>query len=97
MLILGGNIKGGKVYGKWPVLEVGQLYEGRDLAITTDSATCSPSASRATSARATSPKGSRHEYKTPGSQNLTVFGQRSEVRGRVGRRFSFALPMTFDL
>jgi uncharacterized protein (DUF1501 family) len=36
MLILGGNVKGGKVYGKWPGLEVGQLYEGRDLAITTD-------------------------------------------------------------
>jgi uncharacterized protein (DUF1501 family) len=36
MLILGGPVKGGKVYGKWPGLERGQLYEGRDLAITTD-------------------------------------------------------------
>ncbi len=36
MLILGGNVKGGKVYGKWPGLDVSQLYEGRDLAITTD-------------------------------------------------------------
>jgi uncharacterized protein (DUF1501 family) len=36
MLILGGNVKGGKVYGKWPGLEREQLYEGRDLAITTD-------------------------------------------------------------
>ena len=36
MLILGGNVKGGKVYGKWPGLERDQLYQGRDLAITTD-------------------------------------------------------------
>jgi uncharacterized protein (DUF1501 family) len=36
MLIIGGPVKGGKVYGKWPGLERGQLYEGRDLAITTD-------------------------------------------------------------
>jgi uncharacterized protein (DUF1501 family) len=36
MLILGGNVKGGKVYGKWPGLEAPQLYQGRDLAITTD-------------------------------------------------------------
>ena len=36
MLVLGGNIKGGKVYGKWPGLDRDQLYQGRDLAITTD-------------------------------------------------------------
>jgi uncharacterized protein (DUF1501 family) len=36
MLVLGGNTKGGKVYGKWPGLEREQRYEGRDLAITTD-------------------------------------------------------------
>jgi uncharacterized protein (DUF1501 family) len=36
MLILGGPVKGGKVYGKWPGLEREQLYEGRDLALTTD-------------------------------------------------------------
>jgi uncharacterized protein (DUF1501 family) len=36
MLVLGGQIKGGKVYGKWPGLEREQLWEGRDLAITTD-------------------------------------------------------------
>jgi uncharacterized protein (DUF1501 family) len=29
-------VKGGKVYGKWPGLEQEQLYEGRDLALTTD-------------------------------------------------------------
>jgi uncharacterized protein (DUF1501 family) len=36
MLVLGGSVHGGKVYGKWPGLEREQLYEGRDLAITTD-------------------------------------------------------------
>jgi uncharacterized protein (DUF1501 family) len=36
MLILGGPVKGGKVYGRWPGLERDRLWEGRDLAITTD-------------------------------------------------------------
>ena len=36
MLVLGGSVRGGKVYGKWPGLEKEQLYEGRDLAVTTD-------------------------------------------------------------
>ena len=36
MWLLGGNVRGGKVYGQWPGLEEGQLYQGRDLAITTD-------------------------------------------------------------
>jgi uncharacterized protein (DUF1501 family) len=36
MFVLGGAVKGGKVYGKWPGLEPHQLYEGRDLALTTD-------------------------------------------------------------
>lgn len=36
MLVLGGGVKGGKVYGKWPGLGTQQLYENRDLAITTD-------------------------------------------------------------
>jgi uncharacterized protein (DUF1501 family) len=33
---LGGAVKGGKVYGKWPGLASEQLYEGRDLQLTTD-------------------------------------------------------------
>jgi uncharacterized protein (DUF1501 family) len=33
---MGGDVKGGKVYGKWPGLEREQLYEARDLALTTD-------------------------------------------------------------
>ena len=36
MLILGGAVRGGKVYGKWPGLAREQRYEGRDLAVTTD-------------------------------------------------------------
>src|SRR5579884_3937258 len=36
MFVLGGPVKGGKVYGRWPGLQPGQLYEGRDLAVTTD-------------------------------------------------------------
>jgi uncharacterized protein (DUF1501 family) len=36
LFVLGGGVKGGKVYGKWPGLEQEQLYEGRDLALTTD-------------------------------------------------------------
>jgi len=36
MLVLGGNVRGGKVYGRWPGLDREQLWQGRDLAITTD-------------------------------------------------------------
>ncbi|MGB7266519.1 MAG: DUF1501 domain-containing protein [Terracidiphilus sp.] len=36
MFVLGGQVKGGKVYGKWPGLDYDQLNQGRDLALTTD-------------------------------------------------------------
>ena len=36
MFVLGGQVKGGKVYGRWPGLADEQLNEGRDLAVTTD-------------------------------------------------------------
>jgi uncharacterized protein (DUF1501 family) len=36
MFVLGGEVKGGKVYGRWPGLDNEQLNEGRDLALTTD-------------------------------------------------------------
>lgn len=36
MFVLGGKVKGGKVYGRWPGLEPELLYEGRDLDLTTD-------------------------------------------------------------
>jgi uncharacterized protein (DUF1501 family) len=36
MFVMGGGIRGGKVYGDWPGLAEEQLNEGRDLALTTD-------------------------------------------------------------
>ncbi|HYA61837.1 MAG TPA: DUF1501 domain-containing protein, partial [Candidatus Sulfotelmatobacter sp.] len=36
MFVMGGDVKGGRVYAKWPGLEEHQLNEGRDLALTTD-------------------------------------------------------------
>jgi uncharacterized protein (DUF1501 family) len=36
MFVLGGHIRGGKVYGQWPGLDNDQLNQGRDLALTTD-------------------------------------------------------------
>ena len=36
MIVIGGGIRGGRVYGKWPGLAADQRYEGRDLAVTTD-------------------------------------------------------------
>jgi uncharacterized protein (DUF1501 family) len=36
MFIAGGPVRGGKVYGRWPGLAPEQLYEGRDLVLTTD-------------------------------------------------------------
>ena len=36
MFVMGGDVRGGKVYGDWPGLADEQLYEGRDLNLTTD-------------------------------------------------------------
>ena len=36
MLMIGNNVQGGKIHGAWPGLKNDQLYEGRDLALTTD-------------------------------------------------------------
>ena len=36
MFVLGGTVRGGRVYGRWPGLDPSQLNEGRDLALTTD-------------------------------------------------------------
>jgi uncharacterized protein (DUF1501 family) len=36
MFVMGGDVRGGKVYGEWPGLADEQLYEGRDLNLTTD-------------------------------------------------------------
>ncbi|HEY9401371.1 MAG TPA: DUF1501 domain-containing protein [Pyrinomonadaceae bacterium] len=36
MFIIGGQTRGGRVYGQWPGLDADKLYDGRDLALTTD-------------------------------------------------------------
>jgi uncharacterized protein (DUF1501 family) len=36
MFIIGGATRGGRVYGEWPGLDADKLYDGRDLALTTD-------------------------------------------------------------
>ncbi len=36
MFVMGGTVNGGKVYGQWPGLANEQLYDRRDLQITTD-------------------------------------------------------------
>jgi len=35
-MAIGGGVRGGKVYGRWPGLSIEQRYERRDLAVTTD-------------------------------------------------------------
>jgi uncharacterized protein (DUF1501 family) len=36
MMVFGGPVHGGRVYGRWPGLQAEQLFENRDLAVTTD-------------------------------------------------------------
>jgi uncharacterized protein (DUF1501 family) len=36
MWVMGGPVRGKRVYGRWPGLSNGELYEERDLAVTTD-------------------------------------------------------------
>jgi uncharacterized protein (DUF1501 family) len=36
MMVMGGAVQGGRILGEWPGLEPEQLYERRDLALTTD-------------------------------------------------------------
>jgi uncharacterized protein (DUF1501 family) len=36
MFVLGGSVKGGRIYGRWPGLAPEQLNQGRDLVLTTD-------------------------------------------------------------
>ncbi|HVW10375.1 MAG TPA: DUF1501 domain-containing protein [Bryobacteraceae bacterium] len=36
MMVVGGSVDGGKIFGEWPGLEREQLNEGRDLKVTTD-------------------------------------------------------------
>jgi uncharacterized protein (DUF1501 family) len=64
MFVLGGSVKGGKVYGRWPGLANEQLNEGRDLTVTTDYRRVLGEAA----------------YKTLGSRNLEVVFPGSQVR-----------------
>jgi uncharacterized protein (DUF1501 family) len=36
MIVMGGGVRGGRIHGAWPGLSPAQLYQGRDLAVTTD-------------------------------------------------------------
>ena len=36
MLVMGGQVNGGKVYGQWPGMQASALYQGEDLEPTTD-------------------------------------------------------------
>lgn len=36
MIVIGGGVRGGRVYGRWPGLATDRRFEGRDLAVTTD-------------------------------------------------------------
>jgi uncharacterized protein (DUF1501 family) len=36
MFVIGGGVRGGRVYGRWPGLAVERRHDGRDLAVTTD-------------------------------------------------------------
>jgi uncharacterized protein (DUF1501 family) len=36
MMVIGGGVRGGHVYGKWPGLAIDRRYDRRDLAVTTD-------------------------------------------------------------
>jgi len=36
MIVVGGGVRGDRVYGRWPGLSRDALYERRDLAVTTD-------------------------------------------------------------
>jgi uncharacterized protein (DUF1501 family) len=67
MFVLGGPVKGGKVYGKWPGLSNEQLNEGRDLTVTTDFRNVLGEAA----------------YKTLGSRNLELVfpGAKVDPRG----------------
>jgi uncharacterized protein (DUF1501 family) len=35
-MVIGGGVRGGHVYGRWPALAPERRYDGRDLAVTTD-------------------------------------------------------------
>jgi uncharacterized protein (DUF1501 family) len=72
MFVLGGPVKGGKIYGKWPGLANEQLNEGRDLKVTTDFRNVLGEAA----------------YKTLGSRNLEVVFPGAKVDPREFLNFA---------
>ncbi len=72
MFVLGGQVKGGRVYGKWPGLSNEQLNEGRDLTVTTDFRRVLGEAA----------------YQTLGSKNLEMVFPGSNVRPEMFLNFA---------
>jgi uncharacterized protein (DUF1501 family) len=74
MWLLGGRIAGGKVHGEWPGLADASLYQGRDLAVTTDF--------RTVLARVLG-----EHLRLPDARIATVFPSMPEGSQRMGRLF----------
>jgi uncharacterized protein (DUF1501 family) len=72
MFVLGGSVKGGKIYGKWPGVADEQLNEGRDLKVTTDFRNVLGEAA----------------YKTLGSRQLDVVFPQANVDPRTFLHFA---------
>ncbi len=72
MFVLGGQVKGGKVYGKWPGLANEQLNEGRDLKVTTDFRNVLGEAA----------------YRTLGSRNLNAIFPNAQVEPKTFLNFA---------
>ena len=72
MFVLGGGVKGGKIYGKWPGGAEEQLNEGRDLKVTTDFRNVLGEAA----------------YKTLGSRQLDVVFPQANVDPRTFLHFA---------
>jgi uncharacterized protein (DUF1501 family) len=72
MFVLGGAVKGGKIYGKWPGVADEQLNEGRDLKVTTDFRNVLGEAA----------------YKTLGSRQLDVVFPQANVDPRTFLHFA---------
>ena len=74
MFVLGGRVRGGRMYGRWPGLADEQLNEGRDLTVTTDFRRVLGEAA----------------YNTLGARNLGVVFPGSQVRPSDFLNFSRA-------
>jgi uncharacterized protein (DUF1501 family) len=70
MWVMGGPVVGGRVHGEWPGLEERDLYEGRDLAVTTDF-------------RSVLAQVSERHLRLPDSQLAAVFPQMPASNGKL--------------